>query len=177
MFLNVNLRLIFSTLPYMLPSHVSSPRLRITLVTYGALQVLYCIVLYCKSHIWNARQNKIYLCPSKTQVGLKNYLFQCPHYDILSLDLTVNIFRMNCAVSKLKKCATARVPTFPKFGKLWPHKQLTLTRRKASACSYIAMIIKWTSYKRHLSDSLSAAITAVLNSTRAGKAIALAENG
>jgi len=43
MFLNVNLRLIFSTLP-MLPSHVSSPHLRIT---FSALQVLYCIVLYC----------------------------------------------------------------------------------------------------------------------------------
>jgi len=47
MFLNVNLRLIFSTLP-MLPSHVSShaPTNNI-LVTYGALQVLYYIVLYC----------------------------------------------------------------------------------------------------------------------------------
>ena len=47
MFLNVNLRLIFSTLP-MLPSHVSSPApTNNILVTYGALQVLYCNVLYC----------------------------------------------------------------------------------------------------------------------------------
>ena len=47
MFLNVNLRLIFSTLP-MLPSHVPSPApTNNILVTYGALQVLYCIVLYC----------------------------------------------------------------------------------------------------------------------------------
>jgi len=46
MFLNVNLRLIFSTLP-MLPSHMSSPAPTTNiLVTYGALQVLYCIVLY-----------------------------------------------------------------------------------------------------------------------------------
>jgi len=46
MFLNVNLRLIFSTLP-MLPSHVSSPApTNNILVTYGALQVLYCILLY-----------------------------------------------------------------------------------------------------------------------------------
>jgi len=45
--LNVNLRLVFSTLP-MLPSHVSSPApMNNILVTYGTLQVLYCIVLYC----------------------------------------------------------------------------------------------------------------------------------
>jgi len=47
MFLNVNLRFIFSTLP-LLVSHVSSPApTNNILVTYGALQVLYCIVLYC----------------------------------------------------------------------------------------------------------------------------------
>ena len=51
MFLNVNLRLIFSTLP-MLPSHVSSPRLRITfrlhMARYKFYIVLYCIVLSAK---------------------------------------------------------------------------------------------------------------------------------
>jgi len=46
MFLNVNLRLIFSTLP-MLLSHVSSPAPTNNILdTYGTLQVLYCIVMY-----------------------------------------------------------------------------------------------------------------------------------
>jgi len=43
MFLNVNLRLIFSTLP-MLPSHVSSPCLRITFQLHMA-RYKFCIVL------------------------------------------------------------------------------------------------------------------------------------
>ena len=47
MFLNEKLRLIFSTLP-MLASPVSSPApTNNILVTYGVLQVLYCIELYC----------------------------------------------------------------------------------------------------------------------------------
>jgi len=48
MFLNVNSRLIFLTLP-ILPSHVSSPRLRITFQLDMARYsfILYCIVLYC----------------------------------------------------------------------------------------------------------------------------------
>ena len=54
MFLNVNLRLIFLTLP-MLPSHVSSPRLRITfwlhMARYKFYIVLYCIV-YTTSTGW-----------------------------------------------------------------------------------------------------------------------------
>jgi len=54
MFLNVNLRLIFLTLP-ILPSHVSSPRpTNNILVTYGALQVLYCIVLTLCENFDNA---------------------------------------------------------------------------------------------------------------------------
>jgi len=45
MFLNVNLRLIITTLP-MLPSHVSSPCLRITFQLHMACYKFY-IVLYC----------------------------------------------------------------------------------------------------------------------------------
>jgi len=45
MFLNVNLTPIFLTLP-ILPSHVSSPRLRITFLLHMARYKFY-IVLYC----------------------------------------------------------------------------------------------------------------------------------
>jgi len=50
MFLNVNLRLLFSTLP-VLPSHVSSLRLRITFQLHMA-RYKFNIVLYCIDRCW-----------------------------------------------------------------------------------------------------------------------------
>jgi len=62
MFLNVNSRLIFLTLP-ILPSHVSSPRLRITFQLDMARYsfILYCIVLYCTVWHYIAQQFLTYL--------------------------------------------------------------------------------------------------------------------
>ena len=74
--LNVNLRLIFSTLP-LLPSHVSSPAPTINiLVTYGALQVfiLYCIVLMHLSDICFSYVRLHSLCTLLKFISTRNVL-------------------------------------------------------------------------------------------------------